>query len=775
VADCRTCGQVNPPVARFCLTCGAQLAADPPAGEDTRKTITVLFADVVGSTALGEQCDPESLRIVMSRYFQEMSAAVERHGGRVEKFIGDAVMAVFGIPVLHEDDALRAVRAASDMRGALGPLNEELERAYGVRIQVRIGVATGEVVASRVVGEQRFATGDVTNVAARLEQAAEPGEILIGNSTLQLVRYAVTVEPVGPLALKGKGQPVSASRLVAVGGAGRRLGTPIVGRQDELALLGHALDRVVVENTCRLVTVVGAPGVGKSRLVAELLQNRSDAATILHGRCLSYGDGITFWPIRGVVAEAAGLTGDESAGSARRKIRSLVAEAPDADLIVERVAEAIGVGESAPAQRGTAWAIGRLFDELARRRPLVVVFDDVHWGEPTFLDLVESIAQPRPAPILLLCLARPDLLELRPGWGERVESAMRLPLHPLDDTSVGVLVDNLLGATELSPGLRDRIAAVTEGNPLFVEEVVATLIDEGRLDAGSEVALPPTIQALLGARLDRLAREDRVVLERGAIEGKAFHPDAVVALSPDEERGNVDERLSRLVEREFLLPGPASLIGERTFVFRHQLLRDAAYESVPKAVRSDLHERFASWLEAKAAAHAQDFDEILGHHLQRAYAYRKDLGPVDGSAEALAARAGSRLGSAGVRAYARGDAAGAATLLARALVLLPGSDASREGLERRLADARFELGDHRRIRPGRAAIRCFWRPPFGHTWEMRESRGRIHLRCVTCGRARVGLRGWVNKLDDPDLVNSRILERANATGAFLPPNTGGAG
>jgi class 3 adenylate cyclase len=765
MADCRTCGQENPGIARFCLACGTPMASYAPADEETRKTVTVVFVDVVGSTELGERLDAESLREVMSRYFHAMSAAVERHGGRVEKFIGDAVMAVFGIPVLHEDDALRAVRAAADMRGALGPLNEELERAHDVRIQVRVGVATGEVVASRVVGEQRFATGDVTNVAARLEQAAGPGEILIGDSTLHLVRHAVTVEPVGPLALKGKGQPVTASRLVAVGEVGRRRGAPIVGRQDELALLGHALDRVVVENSCRLVTVVGAPGVGKSRLVEELLRSRSGGATVLHGRCLSYGVGITFWPIRGVVAEAAGLTGDESAESARAKIRSLVAAAPDADLIVERVAEAIGVGESLPAQRGTAWAIGRLFEELARRQPLVVVFDDIHWGEPTFLDLVESIAtQSRPAPILLLCLARPDLLELRPGWGGGAQNAARLALAPLDEGSVGQLVDNLLGATNLSPQLRHRIASVTEGNPLFVEEVVATLIEEGRLDAWSELSLPPTVQALLGARLDRLAREDRVVLERGAVEGKAFHPDAVVALSPDEERAHVDERLRRLVEREFLLPGPASLLGERTFVFRHQLLRDVAYESVPKALRSELHEQFAGWLEAKAADHAQDFDEILGHHLQRAYAYRQDLGPVDERGRVLAARASDHLGTAGLAAYARGDAAGAANLLARAMTLSPSGGASRGELRRRLDDARFELGEYRTPTLSPATLRCYWSWPPGHTWEMKESRGRPVLRCAACGKATRGPRGWVDKRDDPSHLLSRVEARGHAGG-----------
>ena len=752
MAVCRNCGQENPEIARFCLACAAPLTARPPQSHETRKTVTVVFVDVVGSTALGERLDAESLRTVVGRYFEEMSSVIERHGGKVEKFIGDAVMAVFGIPVVREDDALRAVRAAVEMRDALTPLNVELEREHGVSIQVRIGVNSGEVIAGDPVSEQRFATGDAVNVAARLEQAARPGEILVGETTHRLVRDAVTAEAIEPLALKGKGKAVAAARLLAVPGvAGRRLGSPIVGRDEELAFLAGALDGVVSEQTCRLVTVLGSAGVGKSRLIAEFLHRRSDEATVLRGRCLSYGDGITFWPIRNVVTEAAGLTGDESPESARAKIRSLVETAADADLIVDRVADAVGVANSVPGQRGTSWAVARLFEELARRCPLVVVLDDIHWGEQAFLDLVEAIAaESRPAPILLLCMARPDLLELRPDWGEGDRSATRLPLAPLDDDAAQQLIGNLLGASELSPDVRRRITAVTEGNPLFVEEVVAMLVDEGLTRAGSEISLPPTIQALLGARLDRLVGEDRAVLERGSVEGKVFHRGAVVELSPPGERAQIDERLRRLLEREFLQPGRAVFAGERAFRFRHQLLRDVAYESLPKAVRSELHERFAGWLEEKAASRAQEVDEILGHHLQQAYTYRSDLGPVDQRGRALAARAGNHLGTAGSRAYARGDVAGTRTLLARALTLLPEDGAVEVDLVRKLDDARFELGDYRAPpRLSRTSLRCYWRRPLGHSWEMKESRGKPVLRCAACGKVTRGPRGWVDKRDNP--------------------------
>ena len=716
-----------------------------------RKTITVVFADIVGSTALGEQLDAESLRRVIGRYFGEMSAVLERHGGNVEKFIGDAVMAVFGIPVVREDDALRAVRAAAEMRVALTSLNEELEREHGVSIQVRIGVNTGEVVAGDPAGGQRFATGDAVNVAARLEQAAGPGEILIGESTHRLVRHAVRVELIEPLAVKGKGNAVAAARLVAVPGvAGHRLGTPIVGRNDELAFLSRTFDRVVSEQACCLMTVLGSAGVGKSRLIQEFLHRRAEEATVLRGRCLSYGDGITFWPIKNVITEAAGLTGAESPESARAKIRSLIETAPDADLVVDRVADAVGVAESVPGLRGTAWAFGRFFDELARRRPLVVVLDDIHWGEPTFLDLVEAIAaESRQAPILLLCMARPDLIELRPAWGERALNASRLSLATLRDDASEQLVTNLLGMSAATPSVRRRVTEVAEGNPLFVEEMVAMLVDEGLLRDVSTISLPPTIQALLGARLDQLVREDRAVLERGSVEGKLFHLGAVVALSPAEERPQVDERLRRLLEREFLQPGRAGFVGEQAFRFRHQLLRDVAYESLPKAARSELHERFAGWLEGKAASRDQEFDEILGHHLQQAYTYRSDLGPLDDRGRALAARAGHHLGSAGSRAYARGDMSATRKLLSRALALLPKDGPARVDLARKLDDARFDLGEYRTGRLSRASLRCFWHRPLGHAWEFKESGGKPMLRCAACGKATRGPRGWVDKRDQP--------------------------
>jgi class 3 adenylate cyclase len=749
MAVCSTCGQENPEIARFCLACAAPLAAQTLVGQEVRKTITVVFSDVAGSTALGEQLDPESLRLVMGRYFEEMRAVLERHGGTVEKFIGDAVVAVFGIPVLHEDDALRAVRAAVEMRDALIPLNDELERKRGVRIQVRVGVNTGEVVAGDSARGEAFATGDAVNVAARLEQAARPGEILVGESTHRLVREAVTVESVKPLALKGKGEAISAVRLLAVPEVtGRRAASPIVGRDHELELLARTFDGVVRGQACHLVTVLGSAGVGKSRLVQEFLTRRPDDATIVRGRCLSYGEGITFWPIKGVISEAAGLSGDESPQAAREKICSLVESAPDADLIVERVAETIGVAKTVAGHKGTTWAIGRLFDELARQRPLVVVFDDLHWAEPTFLDLVEAVAeQSRDAPILLLCMARPDLLEVRPAWADEDQNATRLLLSPLSADESERLITNLLGAPELADEVRTRISDAAEGNPLFVEEMVAMLIDQGLLlrrngslaSSGdlSRISLPPTIQSVLAARLDRLGREERAVLERGSVEGKVFHRSAVLELSPAPDRPRLDGRLRQLVQQEFLQPGRADFADEKAFRFRHQLLRDVAYESLSKGMRAELHERFAGWLEEKTGERAEEFGEMLGYHLQQAYRYRADLGPVDERGRELATRAASRLGSAGLRAHARGDMWGAGNLLSRALGLLPKDSVARPVLLPKLDDALFETGERMRRGISRASIRCFWRRPLGHRWEFKEGGGKAMLRCAGCGKARL--------------------------------------
>jgi len=628
---CSNCGREIEGRFAFCPHCGAELAAGAPARE-RRKTVTVLFCDVTGSTSLGESVDPEALRGLLARYFKRMKAIVERHGGTVEKFIGDAVMAVFGVPVLHEDDALRAIRAAAEMRDALPELG----------LQARIGLTTGEVVTGT---EERLVTGDAVNVAARLEQAAQPGEVLVGQPALALVGDWAEVEPVEPLELKGKAEPVSAFRLLRVREAPERThDAPFVGRRRELAILAEGWELTKAEQICELVTLVGDAGVGKSRLVAEFLA--SIDAGVVRGRCLPYGEGITYWPVVEVLKQLAVLPADEAAVVA---IRSLLGET-----------------EAATSAEEIAWAFRKTLEQAAAERPLVVVFDDIQWGEKTFLDLIEHVALlSSDASVLLLCMARPELAERQPAW------PVRLRLEPLAEDDIEELI-----AERAPEQLRERIARAAGGNPLFVEEMLAMAGE-----AEGEVLVPPTLQALLAARLDQLETAERRVLERGAIEGEIFHRGAVQALAPEETQ--VTPRLAALVRKQLIRPDRPQLAGEDGFRFRHLLLRDAAYEALPKAVRADLHERLATWLE-QHGAELVELDELLGYHLEQACRHRSELGLPSDDDVATAAR--RRLTAGGHRAALRQDYGAAVALFERAAALVPAAEFDL-ALETELGDA----------------------------------------------------------------------------------------
>ena len=572
-----------------------------------RKVVTVLFCDVVGSTALGESVDPEALQGLLASYFERMSGIVESHGGTVEKFIGDAVMAVFGVPVAHEDDALRACRAAVEMGDALPELG----------VEGRIGVNTGEVLTGT---EERLATGDAVNVAARLEQAAEPGEVLIGGETLALVAPTVEVGDERLLELKGKSEPVSAHPLLAVREAAERShASRFVGRERELQQLVDAWDRALAGPRCELVTVVGDPGVGKSRLVAEALDQID--ARVVRGRCLSYGEGITYWPVIEVVKQLHARPDDEHAAAA--------------------ISSLLGETETFAGTDEIAWGFRKLLEAHA---PLVICFDDIQWGEETFLELVESTALlSAGAPLLLICMARPELLDRRPGW------PAVLRLHPLPEDEAGALVG------DVPAELRERIVRASGGNPLFLTEMAAL---------GEDAEVPATLRAVLAARLDQLDEPERRVLERGSVEGELFHRGTVQALAPEETE--VTPRLAALVRRDLVRPDRPTLPSEDAYRFRHLLIRDAAYDALPKATRAELHRRFAEWL-AEHGRSLVELNEILGYHLEQAALYLAELGRSD---PAVAEEASRRLASAGERMYWRGDRPAAHSLLGRALGLV---------------------------------------------------------------------------------------------------------
>jgi class 3 adenylate cyclase/tetratricopeptide (TPR) repeat protein len=603
---------------------------------DVRKVVTVLFCDLAGYTSAGDQLDPEALRAVQARYFDDGRAALERHGGTVEKFIGDAVMAVFGIPVLHEDDALRALRAAFELRDAVAEIG----------FQARIGVNTGEVVAG---SGDALVTGDAVNVAARLEQAAEPGEILLGEATLALARDAIEVESVEPVAAKGKPESVPAYRLVrVVEGAPafeRRLDAPLVGRREELARVRAAFDGALAERACRLVTAFGPPGIGKTRLAREVASSLGGEADVLVGRCLPYGEGITYWPLAEIYRQA-------------------------------RADAQWSTALDAGSPEDVAWEVRKWLEARARDRPQTLVFEDIHWAEPPLLDLIEHVADwSRDAPMLVFCLARPDLRDTRATW-----SGEAITLEPLTVEESDELIERLVGNVEVDEAARARVREVAEGNPLFVEQLLAMIADGSAPDA-----VPATIQALLAARLDGLPEDEREIVERASVIGLDFEWEALGELAPDRRRPP-GAPLAALVRKELLRAHEATA---DTFRFRHMLIRDAAYDRIPKAQRADLHERFAAWLDGRG----EEFEEIVGYHFEQAHRCLAELRLDEDRRSALGRRAAGHLAVSGRRAYERGDLSAAADLLGRAVNLLPLGDPDRTPLIPMLGRALTDRGE----------------------------------------------------------------------------------
>jgi DNA-binding SARP family transcriptional activator len=589
--------------------------AEPEAEEEaepTRRLVSVVVADIAGAGALAERLDPESMHRLLDRYSDACGAVIERHGGTVEGYAGDAVVGVFGQAQVREDDALRAVRAAVEMRAA----GAELE------LPLKLGVEAGEVFVGAGARRSRFAAGGTFAVAARLEEAAPDGEILLGDAVHELVRHAVRAE-----------RADGAWRLLELSPEpSRPHATPFVNRQRELGALHAAFAAVRAEPTCRAITVVGPPGMGKSRLALELSAAVGDDATVLVGSCPSYGEGVTYRPLAEIVRQLGGAD----------RVSELVGE------LAPMVLAAVGLHDGAAQTEETFWAVRRLFERLAAERPLVVVVEDIHWAEPTLLDLLEYLVVFSSGhPILLVCLARPELLEARPAWSQ----AALLALERLPDADARALVEQA-GAGDLAAG----IVETGEGNPLFLEQLVVVGVE-------GSAALPTTIQAVLAARIDRLEPGERSVLAQASVQGRTFYAGAI------EEPGTTT-RLVALVHRQLIHADRSDIPGQDAFSFAHVLIRDAAYRSLPKQRRAELHERLARWIEARPGAEA----ETVGYHLAEAHACRSELGE---DAQDLAWEAAERLPAAADAALLRGDHAGGAHLLERVAALLAPDTAAR--------------------------------------------------------------------------------------------------
>jgi class 3 adenylate cyclase len=678
------------------MQCGLGLGR--PERQRFRRTVTILFADLVGSTALGERLDPEALTALLTTYFEMARTIIEGHGGTVVKYIGDAVMAVFGLPVAHEDDAMRAVRAAFEVQQAIGRLNPELSVSYGVTIAARMGVHTGEIAGEGPVDEN-LVFGDTANTAARLEQNAGPGEVLISRATHGLVRDQVVVEQLPAMAVKGKAEPVSTLRLISVPpvrSAHDQVRPPMVGRDAELAELIDRFHLSLADDGFDAVSIVGEAGVGKSRLLAAFTEAVADEATVLSGRCLPYGEGITYWPVLEIIQQAAGIEHDDASVVAIEKLHQLATN-DEERRAVEWIGQAIGLTEAAGTSEAIAWASVTLLRRWAQSGPIVLALEDLHWATETLLSLVELVVNTLVGePVFVVATFRPQLLEAPPvrdgltGWPS-------LHLQPLAEPDARRLITSLLGVPPDAP-LEAKLMAASGGNPLYLAQMATMLVEEGLVETigGQTVAtlaavtpVPASIHALLTARIDGLPKEEATALCRAAVWGKEFDLSDLVDLLPQHLRPDIDRLTDALCSRGFLVRSGSR---DTTMSFEHLLVRDVAYEQLTKETRSELHHAAARRIEAWVGEGGAQYDAIIGNHLELSYRYQTEIRSSMTVDPATAAAAAKYLLRAGRRALLRQDATAACSLLMRVVGLLRVDDGKRARVEVELGEALLASG-----------------------------------------------------------------------------------
>jgi class 3 adenylate cyclase/tetratricopeptide (TPR) repeat protein len=685
---CRACQSQIPENGRFCPGCGAKV--DDASMREVRKTVTVLFCDLANSTELSERFDAEVVHDLMTRYFTLMHDCLVSHGGTVEKFIGDAVMAVFGIPVVREDDPLRAILAAVDMHAALGELNESMSEIGNLRVGMRIGINTGEVVTSeQLAGTQALATGSTVNLAARLEQNAGQGDVLLGPQTYQVVAGAVVTEPVGPLRLKGIAEQVVAHRLIDIRPGSpaltRRLDTPLVGRLKELRGFDRTLDRCIRNRHSVLLRLFGDPGVGKSRLAAEYARIvRDRGGVVAGGRCRAYAEGPSLLPLADALRSLTDVVADDAERMRERDI---------ARAVTALRAGILRDGAPGAAVTEVTWAASRLIESLGRDRPVLLVFDDLHWADPMLLDTIRLVAsQVQQAAVIILAIARTDFVAQWPAWAHGMTNAATRLLRPLSEADTRMLVSMLSDLSAHDLATSEQIVERAEGNPLFAEQLVAILED-----GADPRTLPPTISQLIAARLDLLEASQRAVLCAASIVGRDFTLGALGVVGPGlggpAQGPELDSMISALIRRRLILGASVGVDSNITFRFTSTAMREVAYESVPKRLRADLHERLADWLQAADEGSAILGAELIGTQLEQAYRALSDLGSYDVRTDVIGGRAAGQLAAAGIRALRRSDVRRAASLLERGNSLFPPDAPARAAGMESLAEARIAMGE----------------------------------------------------------------------------------